>query len=184
MKVEVPIFEIMNTNIPQLELFESVEDAAEKMVEYSSGCVIIVDEGNPIGIVTERDIVRKVVSERKNSAETYLRDIMSSPLVWIPKNSCIMEAAKQMARLKLRKLVVMHDGQFKGIVNARSILSIAPQIIEITKELADIGMPSGEYVIDSIQQASGYCESCKTYSDMLEYLDGQMVCPGCKERSE
>ena len=184
MKTEVPVLEIMSKNIPQLEPFESVEDAAAKMVEFSSGCVIICDEGKPIGIVTERDIVRKVVSERKNPAEIKLRDIMSSPIVWVPRHTGIMEAAKQMAKLKLRKLVVMHDGQFAGVVNARAILKIAPQMIEITKELADIGMHSGEHVIDSIQQASGYCESCRAYSDMLEFMDGQLICPVCKESLE
>ncbi|MCK5309517.1 MAG: CBS domain-containing protein [Thermoplasmata archaeon] len=184
MKAEVPVLEIMSTDIPQLEPFESVENAAAKMVEHSSGCVIIVDEGKPIGIVTERDMVRKVLSERKNPAETQLRDVMSSPLVWIPRHIGIMEAAKQMASLKLRKLVVLHDGQFQGVVNARDILQIAPQMIEITRELADIGMPSGEYIADSIQQASGYCESCKGYSGMLEFMDGQLMCPTCKESLE
>lgn len=184
MKAEVPVLEIMSTNIPQLEPFESVEDAAAKMVEHGSGCVIICDEGKPVGIVTERDIVRKVVSERKNAAETQLRDIMSSPLVWVPRHTGIMKAAKQMASLKLRKLVVMHDGQFVGVINARAILSIAPQMMEITKELADIGMPTGEHLMDSIQQASGYCESCRAYSDMLEFMDGQLICPGCKESLE
>jgi len=184
MKAEVPVFEIMNTNIPQLEPFESVEDAAAKMVEFSSGCVIISDEGKPVGIVTERDIVRKVVSERKNPAETQVRDIMSSPIVWVPRHTGIMKAAKQMAKLKLRKLIVMHDGQFMGVVNARAILTIAPQMIEITKELADIGIHSGEHTIDSIEQASGYCESCRVYSNMLEYTDGQLICPDCKESLE
>lgn len=181
MKAEIPVLEIMSTDIPKLESFESVEDAAAKMEEHESGCVIVHDNGKPIGIVTERDIVRKVVSQRKNPAETQLRDIMSSPLVWVPKNTGIMEASKQMARLKLRKLVVMHEGKFLGIINARDVLQIAPQMVEITREMAEIGMPSGEYVHDSIPQASGYCESCKAYSDMLEYVDGRLICPACKE---
>ena len=184
MKTKVPVMEILSTNIPQMEDFASVEDAAAKMVEHGSGCVIIIDEGKPVGIVTERDIVRKVVSERKKPAETLLKEVMSSPLVWIPRHTGIMEAASQMAKLKLRKLVVMHDGQFVGVINSRDILQIAPQIVEITKELADIGMPSGEYAHNEIQQASGYCESCNVYSNMLESLDGQLICPGCKERLE
>ncbi len=184
MKAEIPVLEIMNTNIPQLEPFGSVEDAAAKMVEFSSGCVIISDEGKPVGIVTERDIVRKVVSERKNPAETQVRDIMSSPIVWVPRHTGIMKAAKQMASLKLRKLVVMHDGEFVGVVNARAILKIAPQMIEITKELADIGIHSGEHMIDSIEHASGYCESCRVYSNMLEHTNGQLICPDCKESME
>ena len=184
MKTKIPVMEILSTDIPLMELFENVEDAAAKMVEHSSGCVIICEEGKPVGIVTERDIVRKVVSERKIPSDVKLKDVMSSPLVWVPRHTDIVEAAKQMARLKLRKLVVMHEGEFLGVLNARDILQIAPQMIEITRELADIGMPSGVYSHDSIQHASGYCESCKGYSSLLEYLDGQLICPACKESLE
>jgi len=176
--------EIMSKNITALEPFVSVEDAAAKMVEMGSGCIIVSDEGNPVGIVTERDIVRKVVSERKNPAETKLEEVMSSPIVWIPKHLDIIEAAKQMAKMKLRRLVVMHKGEVIGVLTVENILHIAPHLIEITSELAALDCEPNGSLITSVGQASGYCESCKTYTDMLEYLDGELICPQCKERRE
>jgi len=184
MKNKIPVKEIMSAEIPQMEPFETVEDAAAAMVEYGTGCVIIHEEGNPIGIVTERDIVRKVVSERKNPAKIQLRDIMSSPIVWVSRNTDILDAARQMARLKLRKLVIMHDGRFAGVVSAQDILQIAPHYIEVTRELANLSGETNDMLTSSIEQASGYCESCKAYSDMLEYHDGELICPDCKERLE
>jgi CBS domain-containing protein len=184
MKSKIPVKEIMGTEIPLMEPFESVEDAAAAMVEYGTGCVVITEEGHPIGIATERDIVRKVVSARKNPARVQLRDIMSSPLVWVPRNTDILDAAKQMARLQLRKLVVMHEGRLAGVVSAQDILQIAPHYIEVTRELANISVDADDILTSSIEQASGYCESCKAYSDMLEYHDGELICPDCKERLE
>ena len=184
MKGKLPVSEIMGTDIPQMEPFETVEDAAAKMVEHSTGCVIITDEGNPVGIVTERDIVRKVVSARKNPARILLRDIMSSPIVWVPKNTDILDAAKQMSKLNLRKLVIMHDGRLLGVVSAQDILGIAPHLIQVTRELASLSDEADDMLSASIEQASGYCESCKAYSDMLEYHDGELICPDCKERLE
>ncbi|MFO7618964.1 MAG: CBS domain-containing protein [Thermoplasmata archaeon] len=182
MKNKTPVKEIMGTDIPQMEPFETVEDAAAAMVEYGTGCVIIHEEGKPIGIVTERDIVRKVVSARKSPAKVQLQEIMSSPLVWVSRSTDILDAAKQMARLRLRKLVVMHEGRFVGVVSAQDILQIAPHYIEVTRELANLSGGNDDVMLASIEQASGYCESCRGYSDMLEFHDGQLLCPGCKER--
>ncbi|MBA3044655.1 MAG: CBS domain-containing protein [Candidatus Thermoplasmatota archaeon] len=184
MKSNIPVSEIMSTDIPQMEPFETVEDSAARMVEHGTGCVIITEDGNPIGIVTERDIVRKVVSARKAPSKVQLRDIMSSPIVWVPRTTDILDAAKQMAKLHLRKLVVMHDGRFMGVVSAQDILQIAPHYIEVTRELANLSGEGDDFMAASIEQASGYCESCKVYSDMLEYHDGALLCPGCKERVE
>jgi predicted transcriptional regulator len=109
---------------------------------------------------------------------------MSSPLVWVSKNTDILEAARQMAKLKVRKLVVMHEGHFLGVVTAQDILGIAPHLIEVTRELANLSGEQNDMLTASIEQASGYCESCRVYSDMLEYHDGQLLCQDCKERLE
>ena len=180
----IPVLEIMSKNITALEPFVTVQDAAAKMVEMGSGCIIVSDEGNPVGIVTERDIVRKVVSERKNPTETKLEEVMSSPIVWIHKDKDIIEAAKQMAAMKLRRLVVMKDAEVVGMLTVENILHIAPHLIEITSELAAMECEPNGSLITSVGQASGYCESCKAYSDMLEFMDGELICPECKETRE
>jgi len=184
MKGKLPVSEIMNSNVPHLEPFETVENAAASMVELSTGYVIVIEEGNPIGMVTERDIVRKVVSARKNPARVQVKEIMSSPVVWVPRNTDILDAARQMSKLKIRKLAVMHDGRLLGVVSAQDILGIAPHLIEVTRELANLSTETDDMLAASIEQASGYCESCKAYSDMLEYHNDILICPGCKERME
>jgi Zn finger protein HypA/HybF involved in hydrogenase expression len=78
----------------------------------------------------------------------------------------------------------MHDGRFAGVVSAQDILQIAPHYIEVTRELANLSGEADDMLTSSIEQASGYCESCKAYSDMLEYHDGELICPDCKERLE
>ena len=184
MKAKLPVSEIMGTDIPEMEPFDTVEDAAARMVEHGTGCVIIAEEGNPIGMVTERDIVRKVVSARKNPARVQLKEVMSSPVVWVPRSTDILDAARQMSKLKIRRLVVMHDGRMLGVVSAQDILGIAPHLIEVTRELANLSTETDDMLAASIEQASGYCESCRAYSDMLEYHDDMLICPACKERLE
>jgi CBS domain-containing protein len=184
MKDRIPVNEIMTTELCVMEPIASVEDAAARMVEAGAGCVIVSDEGHPVGIVTERDIVRKVVSERKSPADVQLREIMSSPIVWVASHTEVLEAARQMAKLKLRRLVVMSEHEPVGVFTVQNILFIAPHLIEITRELASIEYGPDEFLSGAISQASGYCESCKTFSDLLESVDGQLLCPECKERRE
>jgi CBS domain-containing protein len=178
----VPVMEIMSKDPPTLEPIASVEDAAVKMVEMAVGCIIVCDEGHPIGIVTEQDIVRKVVSERRVPSDVKLRDIMSSPIIWIPRHMGIMDAAKEMAKMKLRRLVVMHAEEVVGVVTVQNILYIAPHLIEITKELESLEYKPVGILTTSAGQISGYCENCKAYSDILDSIDGELLCPDCKER--
>jgi CBS domain-containing protein len=184
MKDRIPVEEIMTTELCTMEPIASVEDAAAKMVESGAGCVIVSDEGHPVGIVTERDIVRKVVSERKSPAEVQLREVMSSPIVWVAPHTEVLEAARQMTKLKLRRLVVMREHEPVGVLTVQNILFIAPHLIEITRELSAINGSPYEHPPGEISQASGYCESCRAFSDLLESVDGQLLCPECKERTE
>jgi CBS domain-containing protein len=177
--------EVMSTKVPELEPSASVDDAAAEMVEMGAGCIFVCDEGRPVGIVTERDIVRKVVAARRKPSKVKLYEIMTSPVVWVPRHMDIIEAAKEMAKMKLRRLAVMHDGEIVGVITVQNILRIAPQLIDITRELADInGEYDGARQITSVGQASGYCELCKAFSEALVYIDGELLCPMCKERKE
>lgn len=180
----IPVMEVMSIKVPNLEPHASIEDAAAKMIELGAGCIVVSDEGKPVGIVTERDIVRKVIAKRRNPAETKLKQIMSSPVIWVPRHMDIIEAAKEMTKLKLRRLAVMHEGEIVGVVTVMDILYIAPQLIEITRELASFECEPNGTQMTSVGQASGYCESCKSFSDVLDYIDGALLCPECKERKE
>ncbi|KYK29121.1 MAG: hypothetical protein AYK23_05310 [Candidatus Proteinoplasmatales archaeon SG8-5] len=176
--------EVMSTKVPTLGPRDSVGDAAVQMHEFGAGYVFVTDKGNPVGIVTERDIVRKVVAKKRNPHRVKLKDVMSSPVAWVPRHMDIMEAAKEMTRMKMRRLAVMHDGEIVGVLTVQNILYIAPQLIEVTRELA----ANGENDVDrrriSVGQASGYCEVCKAFSDKLDYIDGELLCPMCKEGKE
>jgi len=181
---KIPVMDVMSARVPNMEPLASVEDAAAKMVELGAGCIIVSDGGKPVGIVTERDLVRKVIAERREPAKTKLKEIMSSPVVWVPRYMDIIDAAKEMTRMKLRRLAVMHEGAIVGVVTVMDILYYAPQLIELTRELASVEYELDKNQITSVGQASGYCESCKAFSDMLDWIDGALLCPECKERKE
>lgn len=108
----------------------SALDIARLMVRNRIGSVIMVDDGNkPIGIITERDILKKVSAQNKNAQDLPARDIMSSPLVIIKTIDSIDTAAEVMVKNKIKRLVVLEeDSSMAGLLS----------MSDVTRKLAKI----------------------------------------------
>lgn len=108
----------------------SVEDAAKGMERCGCGCCLVEEKGKIIGIVTERDIVRRVAAKELPLAKTHVKDIMSSPLIAIDPDSSIEEAASVMAKQGVRRLPVVGGNGLVGII---TVSDVARALTEKTK---------------------------------------------------
>jgi CBS domain-containing protein len=95
--------------------------AAKMMKQRSRGILIVVDGGKPIGIVTETDMVRRVIAENLVPAEIKMRDIMSTPLITIDSRSTILYAAKKMQKNGVRGLPVIDNYRIVGMFTVTDI---------------------------------------------------------------
>jgi len=113
---------------PVTALFsDTAATVVRQMSRNNIGAVIIMSGGVPAGIVTERDIVEKIVGDRKDPNKTRAEEIMSSPLVSIEVDKSITDALKLMKDKKIRRLAVTRKGALIGIVTERRVLdSLAP----------------------------------------------------------
>lgn len=102
---------------------DRVSTVAEKMFSNNIGAVVVISGGNPVGMITERDIINKIVRGRKDPEKTYAQDVMSSPLVSIEFNKSIKDALELMKEKQVRRLAVTRRGRLIGIVTERRILS-------------------------------------------------------------
>ncbi len=118
-----------------LEGEKSVHEASRVMKEDNLTCVLVKD-GSRIGIVTERDIIKKVVAEGLNPSEVKLKEIMSFPLITVDENSPLFDALILMARNNIRRIVVEDDGDIKGILEEKDIIAFeSKNLIVIVKEI-------------------------------------------------
>lgn len=99
----------------------TISEAARIMDHKLIGSVLIEENSKIIGIVTERDILRKVVAKGKNAETTMVKDVMSYPLVTIDANEDALEASRIMDEKRIRRLVVTENGKVVGKVTANSI---------------------------------------------------------------
>lgn len=111
----------INRDIITLDKDLSVKSAIKLMVRKNIGSVVITGEGSkPIGIVTERDIL-KSIAYRKTKPETKVEEIMSKPLISLEANATLGEAAETMIKKKIRRLLVTQNDKYIGIITQRDL---------------------------------------------------------------
>jgi len=101
---------------------DTVSSIVEKMISNNIGAVIITSGGQPAGIVTERDVIEKVVRAHKDPRKTRAQDVMSSPLISIEIDGSVADTLKTMRDKKIRRLAVTRNGRLVGIVTERRLL--------------------------------------------------------------
>lgn len=155
---------------------------AKLMDENTLGCVIVTDkDGKPLGIITERDLVIRVLSKNLQPAKVKAKDIMTSPLATIEPEATISEAARRMSRLDIRRLGVIYKGDLVGLVSSKDILGVMPELIEIMQEKSRIeNAGAAEEAAEEENPLSGYCDHCGVYSEGLRDENGQLLCEDCR----
>lgn len=105
-----------------IDLDTNVKECSKAMAKRGVSCSVITQANRAIGIVTERDLVSKVLADAFDPTKVYVRDIMSTPLITISPNSSLTDAAAQMAEYRVRRLVVVDQkGSMVGIITAGDI---------------------------------------------------------------
>ena len=114
----------------------TIKEAAEIMNKFEIGCLIAVRKGKAMGIITERDLLKRVVAEARDAKKTKVKDIMSSPLVVVEPKMDLEEAVRLMFQMKIKKLPVVNEKRLVGLVTLTDIARFQPQMIKILKQLA------------------------------------------------
>ncbi len=188
--------------------------AGKQMVEHKIGSVIIVKDGEPLGIVTESDMVAKVIFKNIKPSTIKLEQLMSRPLITTRSGDDVNDAVLKMARKRIRRLPVIDGDRLVGIITDTDIIQISSEINHILENLVQMNreialdrreMPSSQGECEVCEEysqellleegrlkcpacrgnvSSGVCETCGQFSDMLEYTNGSVVCESCKESDQ
>ncbi len=174
---KVKVRDIMTSPVITSLEQDNIEHVAKLMSTKNIGGVIITDkENNPVGIITERDIVKRVTAKNLVPKEVKAKDVMSSPVVTVNPDVDINEVARKMSKLDIRRLAVMNKGKLEGIVASKDIVAVMPGIIEIIAEKARINSRNAQRRGSLLV---GYCNRCGCWSDTLKDYDGNFLCEEC-----
>ena len=133
MKVE----DVMIEGVITIDSDASVMKAVKMMNENEIGCLIVTRRGKAVGIVTERDLLARVIAKSKNPKKTKVREIMTKPLISGQPEMDLEEATKLMFKMKIKKLpVVESEGKLAGLITLTDVARFQPQMIRILKKLS------------------------------------------------
>jgi CBS domain-containing protein len=132
--VSLKVEDVMIQNVVTVEEAVSVKKALEIMNKHEIGCLIVTKRGKPIGIVTERDMLTRVLAELRSPDKTKIAEIMSRPLIVADPQMDLEEAARLMFKMKVKKLPVVSNGKLVGLVTLTDIARFQPQVMNILKK--------------------------------------------------
>lgn len=172
--------EIMTRGVVTAEKDTKASEAGEKMTKQKVGSLIVTERGEPVGVVTERDLVLKIISKDVKPSSLTLKDIMTQPLVTISPNESISDAARKMVRLDIRRLPVIENDKLVGIVTDTDMIAVSSELTDILSDIIEINR---EHVLfhESKKLTQGICERCGVLSESLELVNGTLVCESCKD---
>ena len=176
--------DLMSSPVVTVRENDASNKVAAVMAKNDFGCVVVSNSaGNSIGIITERDLVKRVLAKNLKPDAATAKEIMTTPLVTIEPEASITEAARRMNRLDIRRLGVIYKGNLVVIISSKDILGVMPELIEIILERSRIEEADRT---EETEEAplSGYCDRCNIYSESLKERNGQNICDECRVELE
>jgi CBS domain-containing protein len=182
MDTKVTVHDAMTSNVLTVGPKTTVADAALLMTRYKIGSLIVQSNSEPEGLITESDIISKVVSRDIKASDITIGEIMSKNLISIHPGCELNEAARMMAKNNIRRLPVVNNGILVGILTSSDVLMVSPELTEILVENARMQSQNGYLAGEN--SLTGVCEVCGNFMDDLEEVDGKFLCEDCKEDVE
>lgn len=176
--------DVMTSPVIAIGEGETIYKAAQLMNRHEVGCVIVTGkEGKPAGILTERDLITRVLAKNVIPGKVKAGKVMTSPLITVDSEETLQEAARKMSRLNVRRLAVVYKGNLVGIITGKDILAVTPELLEIMQERARIEKePAAEAEEEAPEPRplAGYCDHCGRWSDALKEVEGLLLCEECQ----
>ncbi len=179
LRTKMLVKDVMSSPVTTIDENDTSNKVAKIMDKHEFGAIIVTDNaGKSIGIITERDLVIRVLAKNLKPDAVKAKEIMTSPLATIEPDATISEAARRMNRLNVRRLAVFYKGKLVGIITSKDVLGVMPELIEIMQETTRIEDSNAEECEEA--PLSGYCDRCNAYSENLKDRNGQNICEECR----
>lgn len=140
-EVELIVKELMSAGVHSIGSDATVKDAASKMAHYEIGSLVVMEQSKPVGIVTERDLLSRVLALGKRGDSTPVRTVMSKPLICGDPEMSVSDAARFMISRGIKKLPITREGRLIGILTLTDVCAAQPDMHEVIGEEARGKLP-------------------------------------------
>ncbi|WP_394742483.1 CBS domain-containing protein [Natronococcus roseus] len=198
MEPELSVREVLTTEYVGVSESDPVLGTVRLMREERAGCALVVRGSEPVGIVTEWDVLG-LVAEEDDPAETTVGEVMTSPVISINAGWSLADAATTMSRQNIRNLVVENDDEVVGVLTQRDVITAAGSFQGAASSSPDTSLeserpleqsrssrPGDELETELLPNGGdefstqGVCEACGSLADSLWDANGRLVCSDCR----
>lgn len=123
--------DVMTENVRTVRPNSTITEVVRKMNKFEVGSVVVVDGERPVGLITERDILRRVLEVTLAAEAMKAKEVMSSPLLTVDDEATVEQAARIMADRRIKKLPVVKGGKLIGIVTSTDIVRSQPKMVDL-----------------------------------------------------
>ncbi len=154
---------------------ESVRDASKKLINWGVGSLLVIEGDTLIGILTKTDIIKRIMKEDAGASKIRVGDIMTTKIISTTPSTYLSKAAGLMVKHDLRRLPVIENDKFIGLITQTDILRVQPSTLDL---LAEKFISSSSFDVRQMDNVRGVCDGCADAS-LLKLYEGSMLCQNC-----
>jgi signal-transduction protein with cAMP-binding, CBS, and nucleotidyltransferase domain len=178
----ISVKEMMSKPAIIIDYSKSARAAALLMKKKRKGFLVVVKGGKPIGVLSDSDLINKVIVKKRDASKTKVEEIMASPLITVSPEADAVGAVEKMKKSNIHRLPVVGKGKVIGVLSLTDIARASPDmhhLLEYRQEMKRNPIEIRETT------TSGICESCANYSERLTHVhDGRWLCESCEDELE
>ena len=178
MKTGYKVYDCMTTKPISVISSSTLEECAKAMDENHVGALVIKEGNEPVGLITEQDIVREVIAKGINPIGKKVKEFMETKLTTISPNEDIYNALIKMRDQNIRHLPVFEKGKMIGLLTLKDILKIEPSLFELLVEKFEL-REEARKPINRIISNEAICHGCGAYVENVTKIKGSLMCERC-----
>lgn len=183
MRTGLAVADVMTRKPVSIPPNVNIQTAAKIMKDKDVGSLLVIKEEELMGIITQVDMIEKVVATAKNPEKIVVEEVMTKKLWTITPEKDIYEALTTLRDHNIRHLPVLHNKQLVGFLTMKDILRVEPQLFEMIFDSIELREEERKLELRTggLTQI-GYCEVCGNYSERLRSnAERMLACPDCHE---
>lgn len=178
MKTGYKVLDAMTTKPISVSPDISLQECAKVMDDKHVSTLIVKQDEQSIGIITDQDIVRRVIAKGINPLEKNVKEFMETELITIEPEADVYDALIMMRDNNIRHLPIVRNSTLLGLLTIKDILKIQPQLFDLLVEKFELREESRK-PINRIIKNEGICQGCGEYSEEVKDKDGTLLCAKC-----
>jgi len=180
--ISLMVKDIMSKPALTVNYNSNARAAALLMKKRRKGFLVVTKGSKPIGVLSDSDLINKIIVKKRDATKTKVKDIMSKPLIITFPKEDAMEAVRKMKKSNVHRLPVVDEGRVVGVLSLTDVAKTSPELSYLLEYREK--MKKSTFAIRE-PFTSGICDSCGNYSEHLKQsVDGSWICEQCQDELE